>query len=116
MDNATVLEIWYGTKMSEDVQSGMSLLLIIAIAALLGGMGYLLSKDVDTMVIQPIESMVDSVTKLAANPAYQLEKVTKVRYETDALKMSLAKIATMLQVGFGEAYATRGSSSPTHHA
>merc|ERR1711988_474039 len=47
--------------------------------------------------------MVDSVTKLAANPAHQLEKVTKVRYETDALKLSLAKIATMLQVGFGEA-------------
>ena len=55
------------------------------------------------MVIRPIESMVESVTKLAANPAYQLEKVTKVKYETDALKMSLSKIATMLQVGFGEA-------------
>ena len=26
-----------------------------------------------------------------------------MRYETDALKLSLAKIATMLQVGFGEA-------------
>ena len=50
------------------------------------------------MVIQPIESMVDSVTKLAANPAHQVEKPEKVRYETDALKLSLAKIATMLQV------------------
>jgi len=98
-----VLEIWYETKMAEDVQSAMSLLLIVCIAALLGGMGYLLAKDVDQMVIQPIESMVDSVTKLAANPAYKLEQVTKVRYETDALKLSLAKIATMLQVGFGEA-------------
>jgi len=85
------------------VQAGMSIMLIVAITILLGGMGYLLSKDVDAMVIRPIESMVDSVTKLAANPAYQLEKVHKVRYETDALKMSLAKIATMLQVGFGEA-------------
>merc|ERR1719460_3571581 len=66
-------------------------------------MAYLFSKDADTMVIRPIESMVDSVTKLAANPAHKLEKITKVRYETDALKMSLAKIAAMLQVGFGEA-------------
>ena len=98
-----VVEIWYGVKMAEDVQCGMSIILIICIAILLAAMGYLLSKDVDNMVIQPIESMVDSVTKLAANPAHQLEKVERVRYETDALKLSLAKIATMLQVGFGEA-------------
>merc|ERR1719240_1899098 len=81
----------------------MSIMLIVAITILLGGMGYLLSKDVDALVVRPIETMVDSVTKLAANPAYQLEKIEKVRYETDALKLSLAKIATMLQVGFGEA-------------
>merc|ERR1719240_1178161 len=81
----------------------MSIMLIVAITILLGGMGYLLSKDVDALVVRPIETMVDSVTKLVANPAYQLEKVTKVKYETDALKLSLAKIATMLQVGFGEA-------------
>ena len=106
----------YGVKHAADVESGMSLMLIVAIAALLGGeaertpptrprgmpselghvacpqnsatwhalrtwprgmpssphlprrhvsgMGYLLSKDVDAMVIQPIESMVDSVTKV----------------------------------------------------
>jgi class 3 adenylate cyclase len=98
-----VFEIWYGTKYKEDVQSGMSLMMIICITIILGGMGYLLSRDVDQMVIKPIENMVDSVTKLAANPAYQMEPVTKVVYETDALKMSLSKIATMLQVGFGEA-------------
>jgi len=98
-----VMEIWYGKKYAEDVGSGMSLILIILITILLGTMGYLLSRDVDAMVIKPIESMVDSVTKLAQNPAYQMEKVQKVVYETDALKMSLSKIATMLQVGFGEA-------------
>merc|ERR1719409_1884210 len=47
--------------------------------------------------------MVDSVTKLAANPAYQMDPVTKVVYETDALRVSLNKIAQLLQVGFGEA-------------
>jgi len=99
----TVLEVWFDKKVAEDVQAAMAIMLIVCITILLGGMGYLLSKDVDALVIRPIESMVDSVTKLAANPAHQLEKVTRVRYETDALKMSLSKIATMLQVGFGEA-------------
>ena len=39
----------------------------------------------------------------AADPSHKMEKIEKVKYETDALKMSLSKIATMLQVGFGEA-------------
>jgi class 3 adenylate cyclase len=99
----TMIEVWYGTKAKEDIQATMSSMLIVAITLLLGVMGYLLSKDVDGMVIRPIESMVSDVTKLAANPAYQLESVKEVKYETDQLRMSLAKIATMLQVGFGEA-------------
>jgi class 3 adenylate cyclase len=98
-----VIRIWFGTKAAEDIQAGMSIILIICITILLGLMGFLLSRDVDKMVIRPIESMVSDVTKLAANPAYRLEEVKEIKYETDALKMSLGKIATMLQVGFGEA-------------
>jgi len=99
----TAIEVWYSRKEAEDVVAGFSVILITSIAILLGIMGFLLSRDIDGLVVRPIETMVDSVTKLAANPAYQLEKIEKVRYETDALKLSLAKIATMLQVGFGEA-------------
>lgn len=101
--NEAVIEVWYGRKEAEFVTATLSILLIILIVILLLVMGFLFSRDVDQMVIRPIESMVDSVTKLAANPAYKLEVVHKVQYETDALKMSLGKIATMLQVGFGEA-------------
>lgn len=103
IDGLGMLEVWYGRKYHEDVQAVFNIMLILAIAILLAFMGFQLSKDVDSLVVRPIESMVGDVTKLAANPAYQLEKIEKVRYETDALKMSLAKIATMLQVGFGEA-------------
>ena len=98
-----VFEVWYDTKYKEAVQSGLSILMILLITLLLGVMGYLLSRDVNQIVIIPVENMVDSVTKLAANPAFKMEKVHKVVYETDALKLSLSKIATMLQVGFGEA-------------
>ena len=122
LENLKVMEIWYGKKYAEDVGSGMSLVLILLITALLGIMGYLLNRDVrrcvsilrpglcialplpchcpalaalplcrravaalliqrwdrnspaqvDAMVIQPIESMVSDVTKLAQNPAYQV--------------------------------------------
>ena len=75
-----------------------SILLTLCVATLLGVMAYLFTRDAEKLVIRPIESMVDTVTKLAANPAYKMEKVTRVRYETDSLKVSLSKIAAMLQV------------------
>jgi len=102
-DGVERIVLWYSRKEGEDVQAGFSVILIMSIAILLVVMGFLLSRDIDALVVRPIETMVDSVTKLAANPAYQLEKIEVVRYETDALKLSLSKIATMLQVGFGEA-------------
>ena len=73
------------------------------ITLLLGVMAFLFSRDMDNLVIRPIETMVDSVTRLAANPAHKLEAVKSVKYETDALRVSLNKIAQLLQVGFGEA-------------
>jgi len=73
------------------------------ITLLLGVMAFLFSRDMDNLVIRPIETMVDSVTRLAANPAHKLEAVKTVKYETDALRVSLNKIAQLLQVGFGEA-------------
>jgi len=96
-------DVWISRRQYEIVGSCFSISLTCSVAALLGIMAFLFQRDADQMVIRPIESMVDSVTKLAANPAHKLEKITKVRYETDALKMSLGKIASMLQVGFGEA-------------
>ena len=55
------IEVWYGRKYAEDVQAIFNILLIVCIAILLAYMGYLLSKDVDNLVVRPIESMIDSV-------------------------------------------------------
>jgi len=95
--------VWYSIRPYVLVDSYFSIFLTICIAVLLGVMAWLFSRDADTMVIRPIESMVDSVTKLAANPAYRLEQKKEVKYETDQLYVSLSKIAKLLQVGFGEA-------------
>jgi len=100
-DNLAV--IWLSRRPYVLCESLFSIFYTLAVCALLMLMGFLFSRDSDQMVIRPIENMVDSVTKLAANPAYKLEAVKQVKYETDALYVSLAKIAALLQVGFGEA-------------
>lgn len=96
-------QVWISRREYVLCESYYSIFFTICVCFLLGLMGYLFSRDADQMVIRPIENMVDSVTKLAANPAYKLEQVKQVKYETDALYVSLAKIAALLQVGFGEA-------------
>jgi len=62
-----------------------------------------LSNDVSSLVVRPIESMVDIVKKLAENPTLQLEGQTKSKYETEAVRVALAKIVGLMQLGFGGA-------------
>jgi len=63
----------------------------------------LLSMDVTSMVVQPIESMVGLVRRLAENPTLQLEGQSKSKYETEAVRIALAKIVGLMQLGFGGA-------------
>ena len=63
----------------------------------------LLSLDVTQMVVQPIESMVGLVRRLAENPTLQLEGQSKSKYETEAVRIALAKIVGLMQLGFGGA-------------
>mmetsp|Transcript_5252 Transcript_5252/g.11424 ORF Transcript_5252/g.11424 Transcript_5252/m.11424 type:complete len:929 (-) Transcript_5252:902-3688(-) len=95
--------VWISRRPYVLSESYFSMFFTVCVCFLLGLMGFLFSRDAELMVIRPIETMVDSVTKLAANPAYKLEQVKQIKYETDALYVSLAKIAALLQVGFGEA-------------
>jgi len=73
----------------------------------------LFTNDAATLVIEPIERMMATVTKLAENP---LESTSKSRPKTDAdmnaedagfetmlLEKTLKKIGGLLQVGFGSA-------------
>jgi hypothetical protein len=62
-----------------------------------------LSMDVTVMVVQPIESMVGLVRRLAENPTLQLEGQSKSKYETESVRIALAKIVGLMQLGFGGA-------------
>ena len=95
--------LWLSQKTFQQGNAIFGVCQTLYITVLLGVMAFLFSRDMDNLVIRPIESMVDSVTRLAANPAHKLEAVKSVKYETDALRVSLNKIAQLLQVGFGEA-------------
>ena len=77
-----MVEVWYGRKFAEEVQAFFNIMLILCVACLLAYMGFLLSRDVDSLVVRPIETMVMEVTMLAKNPAYKLKKVDQVRLET----------------------------------
>ena len=46
------------------------------------------SRDVTSLVVRPIESMIDVVRKLAENPTLQLKTHDKSKYETEAVRNS----------------------------
>merc|ERR1719421_1368840 len=79
----------------------MTLTVLLAVVILV--MYVLLSMDVTTMVVQPIESMVGLVRRLAENPTLQLEVQSKSKYETESVRIALAKIVGLMQLGFGGA-------------
>ncbi len=49
-------------------------------------------------MVKPIELMVDIVQKIARNPKLQLEATKRTRFETDAVRIALAKIVGLMQV------------------
>lgn len=75
----------------------------VFIALLLFASFQLYSSDVNTLVVKPIESMVDMVRKLAKNPNLQLEASSKTKFETDSVRIALSKIVGLMQLGFGGA-------------
>merc|ERR1719163_1797740 len=47
--------------------------------------------------------MIDIVRKLSQNPTLKLEGQSKSKYETEAVRIALAKIVGLMQLGFGGA-------------
>jgi len=82
-------------------QYNMALCILLMVCILY--MYVALSGDVTSMVVQPIESMVGLVKRLSENPNYQLEGQSKSKYETEAVRIALAKIVGLMQLGFGGA-------------
>ena len=75
----------------------------IFLALLLTTMFFLFSRDVTKLVVRPIESMIDIVRKLAENPSLTLAGQSKSKYETESVRVALAKIVGLMQLGFGGA-------------
>jgi len=85
----------------KDARGGVVITIFIAILLFFAFMLY--SQDVSSLVVRPIESMIDVVRKLAENPTLQLQNQTKSKYETEAVRVALAKIVGLMQLGFGGA-------------
>jgi class 3 adenylate cyclase len=91
------------------MQAGLTtfIVLLLAVGAAL------FARDANRLVIAPIERMVGFVKQLADNPASAVpsrklnskkkKKKLKKQDETSVIEQALAKIATLLQIGFGEA-------------
>jgi len=88
-------------RMTRDALTGIIMTLFIGILLFLSFMMY--SQDVSSLVVRPIESMIDVVRKLAENPTLQLKNENKSKYETEAVRVALAKIVGLMQLGFGGA-------------
>ena len=79
--------------------AAITILLLVAILVMFTS----LSADVASMVVEPIEGMVKLVKALAENPSCKLEEQAKSKYETEAVRIALAKIVGLMQLGFGGA-------------
>lgn len=94
---------WFDTSETKQNEAVFQICTTLFIATLLFVMFILFSRDVTSMVVRPIESMIDIVRKLAQNPTLKLEGQTKSKYETEAVRIALAKIVGLMQLGFGGA-------------
>jgi len=94
---------WFDQSENEKMSAVLSIVLTLFMASLLFVMFLLFSRDVTSMVVRPIESMIDIVRKLAQNPKLKLEGQSKSKYETEAVRIALAKIVGLMQLGFGGA-------------
>jgi len=84
--------------------AAMGIVSQVFIALLLFSSFQLYSADVRVLVVRPIESMVGMVRRLASNPkAMLLSAGERSKYETNAVRVALAKIVGLMQLGFGGA-------------
>mmetsp|Transcript_14090 Transcript_14090/g.42997 ORF Transcript_14090/g.42997 Transcript_14090/m.42997 type:complete len:512 (-) Transcript_14090:235-1770(-) len=93
----------FSIKRQRMAEAAVGITTQLFIAALLIASFQLFSADVRALVVRPIESMVDMVRKLASNPKMQLESKGTSRFETKAVRIALAKIVGLMQLGFGGA-------------
>ena len=104
---------WVDVKWAVQMQALLDIGRITFILAMLSVGALLFIRDTDTLVLQPIERMVEKVKSVSENPlaahsAAAAMQDTKgansgKQLETRILENSIAKICSLLSVGFGEA-------------
>ena len=87
----------------------VGLVMVVSLVLLLSCM--LLGKDIDVLVIAPLETMSRMVKELSDNPMAQVKSETVAGLgssegETRMIASALIKLSSMLQIGFGEAGAS----------
>ena len=95
--------VYWSNEPMQRREAWLNIVMMVILAFLILSMFIALSMDVTSMVVQPIESMVGLVRRLAENPTLQLEGQSKSKYETEAVRIALAKIVGLMQLGFGGA-------------
>ena len=98
-----VHEAYWEVREQQMAYAQLNSAITIFLMVIILGMYISLSADVTFMVVQPIEGMVGLVRTLAENPNYKLEGQAKCMYETEAVRIALAKIIGLMQLGFGSA-------------
>jgi len=98
-----VAEAYWEVQELSMAQAQYNITLVLLLMSIILVMYTALSGDVASMVVTPIEGMVMLVKKLSEDPNYQLETQSKSKYETEAVRIALAKIVGLMQLGFGGA-------------
>eukprot|EP00753_Platysulcus_tardus_P015585 PLAT5105.1.p1 GENE.PLAT5105.1~~PLAT5105.1.p1 ORF type:complete len:852 (+),score=467.46 PLAT5105.1:115-2670(+) len=111
-DTACSSAAYFDRVAASQLSAGINIIKTVFIMIVLGGSAIGFTRTAERLVIGPIERMVMTVKQLAENP---LAKVFRKRdldddgeadaegYETALLEATLAKIGSLLQIGFGEA-------------
>lgn len=99
-------EVWFNNNgvLQEIALNGILTTLFVSLVMLTGTIVF--NSDVQTLVLQPIErmmNMVEQVSKDPLQPLYFDHSSGSGEYETRLLEGTIEKITSLLRVGFGEA-------------
>lgn len=105
-----VSEAWIDMRWAVQFQSLLDIARVTFLLTVLSLGAVLFIRDTDSLVLQPIERMVQRVKLVSQNPlaansirGKSNEKEGKKQMETKVLERSIEKVCNLLSVGFGEA-------------
>ena len=100
-------KLYMNMTQSVRLEAGLNMARTVFICIILGLGAMMFSRDANKLVLNPIERMVQRVREISENPLQKMvvSKGDKEeeQFETKILENSIAKICSLLSVGFGEA-------------